>query len=138
MIAPASLKHARILAERGLAESPLRGMIAPASLKLLQDVPLPRWLTPTPGHDCPGLIEALFGFLQILGVPGSTPGHDCPGLIEARGDDKVRAQRTRRTTPGHDCPGLIEAGLPRLPRGSPSSTPGHDCPGLIEALDPYP
>ena len=38
---------------------PLRGMIAPASLKLppLPTLP-PTALPTTPGHDCPGLIEA--------------------------------------------------------------------------------
>ena len=38
----------------------------------------------TPGHDCPGLIEAM-RFMHVASVIDvATPGHDCPGLIEAR------------------------------------------------------
>ena len=60
MIAPASLKlgkSAHVLLDH---PSPLRGMIAPASLKHVEFVPIE--IDPdiaTPGHDCPGLIEAL-------------------------------------------------------------------------------
>ena len=38
----------------------------------------------------------------------ATPGHDCPGLIEASGSWRPVAFRSL-PTPGHDCPGLIEA-----------------------------
>ena len=39
---------------------PLRGMIAPASLKRISRAGVHHYIqAPTPGHDCPGLIEAL-------------------------------------------------------------------------------
>ena len=63
----------------------------------------------TPGHDCPGLIEAILLFQDPGARLMSTPGHDCPGLIEAL----------------HRLLLLVTGGIP---------TPGHDCPGLIEAL----
>ena len=108
-------------------------MIAPASLKHhpaeqldIADVDA------TPGHDCPGLIEAGVPTAPSrLGAP-TTPGHDCPGLIEA--EDEPNEQSMKMPTPGHDCPGLIEAGLGWGRRsGASGTTPGHDCPGLIEA-----
>ena len=64
--------------------SPLRGMIAPASLKLASDsIPLPLTSSTTPGHDCPGLIEADTSPTSEISAEDATPGHDCPGLIEA-------------------------------------------------------
>ena len=45
---------------RAKARLPLRGMIAPASLKQREGIQQPAVdATPTPGHDCPGLIEAV-------------------------------------------------------------------------------
>ena len=109
-------------------------MIAPASLKPWT------WWWPwrhashtTPGHDCPGLIEAVVG--SRLSPPWWTPlrGMIAPAslkhLVVQAGESCVCD-----ATPGHDCPGLIEAARARgldVRRGAP--TPGHDCPGLIEA-----
>ena len=59
MIAPASLKQMNPKSWLRNQQKPLRGMIAPASLK-----PGSRryahhdMAQATPGHDCPGLIEA--------------------------------------------------------------------------------
>ena len=72
MIAPASLKHHASHGECDCECYPLRGMIAPASLK----------------HDV--------WELRVLFFP-ATPGHDCPGLIEARG----RAAAATRTRSRH-------------------------------------
>ena len=68
MIAPASLKlEAAIALDRG-KRAPLRGMIAPASLKQQSYITVRiRARMSTPGHDCPGLIEA--GIITLL-----TPG----------------------------------------------------------------
>ena len=96
--------------------------------------------TATPGHDCPGLIEARTQLTASDSTPalGSTPGHDCPGLIEAEyvRHDKRVVSHPSVSTPGHDCPGLIEAtcslATPEVDL-RPEPTPGHDCPGLIEA-----
>ena len=70
MIAPASLKL-RLLRPEGYSGQyrPLRGMIAPASLK---PTPYVTGKNPppdaTPGHDCPGLIEAAtVGGVGIVG-----------------------------------------------------------------------
>ena len=66
MIAPASLKRGgqQRVHGREIGAKPLRGMIAPASLKR----------------------KETGGFRQPLAVSwGTTPGHDCPGLIEASG-----------------------------------------------------
>ena len=58
-------------------------MIAPASLKRAGASRARVTMRPsTPGHDCPGLIEAaLPDWLHPSLL--ATPGHDCPGLIEA-------------------------------------------------------
>ena len=97
MIAPASLKPVDAGDGAASMRRPLRGMIAPASLKLrrYQDRTPPTGSS-TPGHDCPGLIEAtardrrlqpLRGMIAPaslkLSATSTTPGHDCPGLIEA-------------------------------------------------------
>ena len=122
MIAPASLKRqiADVIESDGV--SPLRGMIAPASLKRARRETSGRMGgSATPGHDCPGLIEAtpflgrtrpsrrplrgmiapasLKLFLEggFGGLTRPTPGHDCPGLIEAG----RRASTTLRAPPAH-------------------------------------
>ena len=108
MIAPASLKHVDFGSYRRFVRRPLRGMIAPASLKRNSGGRQRSRLWPTPGHDCPGLIEAVISAAQWPDMALPTPGHDCPGLIEAL---PARSGSCARSfaTPGHDCPGLIEA-----------------------------
>ena len=156
MIAPASLKPEDHVSNDIDGVLPLRGMIAPASLKRPDRRRRSAGCPATPGHDCPGLIEAGVPTGAPAPAGPSTPGHDCPGLIEAiRGGSgggmritPLRgmiapaslklvafriARRVRHATPGHDCPGLIEAGRAASPRGAAAGTPGHDCPGLIEA-----
>ena len=59
-------------------------MIAPASLKPRRARALLVPARPTPGHDCPGLIEARSVREPKAYFYRATPGHDCPGLIEAR------------------------------------------------------
>ena len=143
MIAPASLKPAD--SRRSLKDRrPLRGMIAPASLKPGLEVDATghdRWATP--GHDCPGLIEAaaagprhrrgrapLRGMIAPASLKQATPairsgapanplrGMIAPASLKLAiaGKDRVKA---RKPTPGHDCPGLIEArevvAVPRSP-----------------------
>ena len=111
---------------------PLRGMIAPASLKLLvlrcdSSLALP----PTPGHDCPGLIEATLSLVHAICQTSPLRGMIAPASLKHALGGGIRYYRL--ATPGHDCPGLIEAG-PRLAAGRMWSThSGHDCPGLIEA-----
>ena len=84
MIAPASLKQTFPPGWEWPAERPLRGMIAPASLKRRDIRSRERHpVRPTPGHDCPGLIEALQSSTRMRWFSSPTPGHDCPGLIEA-------------------------------------------------------
>ena len=89
-------------------------------------------MVPTPGHDCPGLIEARTSDSPAGWRRPSTPGHDCPGLIEAR-STRRRAPRLPAPLRGMIAPASLKHGILRdfLCRRQP--TPGHDCPGLIEA-----
>ena len=66
MIAPASLKPRPAGIRRTIPRGPLRGMIAPASLKPGLLGAASRRIQPTPGHDCPGLIEARIGSLNLF------------------------------------------------------------------------
>ena len=112
MIAPASLKPHDGSFFNVRFHAPLRGMIAPASLKLIQrDLCLDR-VIPTPGHDCPGLIEA--DDSGCLSGPARKPlrGMIAPASLK-RLDRRVQIGRERSPTPGHDCPGLIEAARSR-------------------------
>ena len=108
-------------------------MIAPASLKLARRHVAARPLAlPTPGHDCPGLIEA-GGVVSGAGESLlTTPGHDCPGLIEAP-PPGANTWRSRIPLRGMIAPASLkrQPGLSPVPEAQP--TPGHDCPGLIEA-----
>ena len=78
MIAPASLKPLPPAAAGGGTPTPLRGMIAPASLKRRA--------------GCERRIHHEY----------ATPGHDCPGLIEAR---RIDAKSYRSTV--HPLRGMI-------------------------------
>ena len=82
-------------------------MIAPASLKLAHsEAFLPCLFPTTPGHDCPGLIEAVPRRMALAPLV-ATPGHDCPGLIEARGDP-VRGARAGRPLRGMIAPASLK------------------------------
>ncbi|CAL1239424.1 protein of unknown function [Candidatus Methylocalor cossyra] len=87
----------------------IRGITAPASLKPGEKIQCRAANKSYPGHNCPGLIEAM---ALVRGVkPGdvSYPGHNCPGLIEAI--DFIADLGTGKRYPGHNCPGLIEAAM---------------------------
>ncbi|CAL1242009.1 protein of unknown function (plasmid) [Candidatus Methylocalor cossyra] len=86
-----------------------------------------------PGHNCPGLIEAWFGWSKSgIGLVGY-PGHNCPGLIEARLFRFSSEVSSISGYPGHNCPGLIEAWVSVPTKDFSVRYPGHNCPGLIEA-----
>ena len=88
MIAPASLKQGAALKFLPIAGSPLRGMIAPASLKQEEYArDYDREGDPLRGMIAPASLKPGGG-----GAPpaprSTTPGHDCPGLIEATTDSR--------------------------------------------------
>ena len=87
----------------------------------------------TPGHDCPGLIEAEIKAPNHGAFARPTPGHDCPGLIEAAARCRLRPPRIAPLR-GMIAPASLKLAL-RLPSTIHHvlATPGHDCPGLIEA-----
>ena len=87
----------------------------------------------TPGHDCPGLIEASTAAGLLAPWRSATPGHDCPGLIEAAMPTAAPARQTRPLR-GMIAPASLKPGArPVAPGVALGPTPGHDCPGLIEA-----
>ena len=87
-------------------------MIAPASLKPTFGNREGNARVATPGHDCPGLIEA--GYARRLAGEDRRPlrGMIAPASLKQTAPESASRARPP-ATPGHDCPGLIEAGVRR-------------------------
>ena len=64
------------------APFPFRAITAPSSLKLVLVLLTKNKISPLPGHNCPGLIEAPLFKTKVNDLT-FLPGHNCPGLIEA-------------------------------------------------------
>lgn len=79
--------------------------------------------------DFLGLIEAV-SRASFSWMVSPTPGHNCPGFIEAT--NRTTRRRVRKHHSGVYCPGLIEASTWTSVSTTDALTLGHSRPGLIE------
>ena len=115
----------------GAGINPHPGLLAPASLKLMQ-----RGVQPTDGgHSsgaaCPGLIEAWRWTPWRNNRRGTHPGLLAPASLKLVPNRSLNGQAG--ISSGAACPGLIEAAEHPHIVAEESASSGAACPGLIEA-----